>query len=193
MTTAGSPGRWHVSDTVASSRQARAVPEAVAGRQDGATPEALPRLDHREILHQTGRPDPRPRSSSAVRSSPSRPRARGFSRPTRRECSRHYGEVRRVFPDDGTFQRFSAVRRDRGHVAGLSRCSVPSRLARPGRSAPARDDRRIRRWTASGNRRWRSEAAGSWTSISENSSTRSTTATCGTFSSVGCETGCCYD
>ncbi len=57
---------------------------------------------------------------------------------------------------------------------------------RPGRSAH-------QRWTVSGDRRWRSEAAGSWTSIFENFSIRSITAICGTSSSVGCGMGCCCD
>ena len=58
MRTAGSPGpNGDVTDRVASSRH-RAAPKADASRQDGTTPEAMRRLDHREILHRTDRPDP---------------------------------------------------------------------------------------------------------------------------------------
>ena len=76
------------------------------------------------------------------------------------------------------------------HGAGsrsTSRTSWTARTASgPGRSAHQALE-------ASGSRRWRWEAAGSWRSTSGSSSTRSTTAICGSFSSVGCETGCCCD
>jgi hypothetical protein len=55
------------------------------------------------------------------------------------------------------------------------------------------EDRRIRRWTASGSRRWRWGVSGSWTSIFGNFSIRLTTATSATFFSVGCGMGCCCD
>ena len=57
---------------------------------------------------------------------------------------------------------------------------------RPGRSAHQALESLWQQTMATG-------AAGSWRSTSENSSIRSTTDICVSCSSVGCETGCCFD
>ena len=68
-----------------------------------------------------------------------------------------------------------------------------NRTSRTARTASGPDDRRIKRWRVSGNRRWPWEEAGSWMWTFVSFSIRLTTATSVTFSSVGYGMECCYD